>query len=57
MMDKDDLLRQLEEISTEVEIDPIRTQEGHLQADLLLLAFICDEEITAAYTSISRWYA
>jgi hypothetical protein len=33
------------------------SEEGHIAADALLLAYIDDPEIEAAYGDIGKWYA
>jgi len=41
-------------IAIEKEYSP---EDGHEKADKLLLAYINDPEITAAFMKIDRWYA
>lgn len=50
-MNKAELLAALDECR---EFD---TEEGHMKADRLLLDFIGDAEVTAAFEALSKWYA
>ena len=50
-MTKQELLKKLEELEGG---DP---EGGHLDADHLLLEYIDDEKIKAAFEAISKWYA
>ncbi len=50
-MTKDALLLALRRISTE---DP---EEGHREADALLLEYLHDPEVTAAFNALTKWYA
>lgn len=50
-MSKEELLRQLADlVGGDPEID-------HIKADGLLLEFIGDADIEAAYDAVSKWYA
>lgn len=51
-MDKNELLERLAEIRRDDDIE-----EGHYAADQALLDFINDDDISAAYSAIKRWYA
>lgn len=51
-MTKKELIAALDEIRREG--DP---ENGHIEADNALLAFIDDIEVTAAFKAISKWYA
>jgi hypothetical protein len=51
-MNRDELLRQLAKFD---EMDDL--ESAHWAADMALLEFIDDEEITAAFQQIERWYA
>ncbi len=48
---KAELIERLQKLSFQ---DP---EAAHGEADQLLLDFIADEEIAAAYTAIEKWYA
>jgi hypothetical protein len=50
-MNKKCLIKELKECNG------LGPEEGHLMADQLLLVFIGDPEVTAAFTAISKWYA
>ena len=50
-MEKAELLKKLEECKYE------STEEGHYEADMLLLEYINDEEIERAYKDVPKWYA
>lgn len=58
-MDRDDLLNILADIHRKQEDSAVSysAQDAHFQADLLLIAYICDEEITEAFHKIKKWYA
>lgn len=51
-MDKEALIARLKELDSDD--DPA---SAHSEADGVLLAFIDDEEVTAAYRAIPKWYA
>jgi hypothetical protein len=51
-MTKAELLDQLEAL-----IASSPDEEGHMEADRLLVDYINDPEITAMYERISKWYA
>lgn len=54
-MTKDELIKSLKEANREFKHDP---ECAHLKADDLLIAFIGDEDIKAAYNKIQpKWYA
>lgn len=53
-MTRDELLNKLEEIAARHGDDP---ENDHWDADVALLEFIDDVEITAAYNGIHKWYA
>jgi hypothetical protein len=52
-MSKEAVIQRLNEIA----INSDDKEINHALADKLLLAFINDEEITAAYNKIEKWYA
>lgn len=33
------------------------TEEGHIEADCLLLEYINDPDVTAAFRALNKWYA
>lgn len=49
---RDELLKELKDLSGHYD-----AEVAHASADDLLLKFINDEEITAAFENIERWYA
>lgn len=51
LMTRDELLIELRKI------DPESSEEGHMEADALLVVFINDPEIAEAYGAIGKWYA
>ncbi len=51
-MSKEELLKIFDELSSG--IDP---ESAHSKADDILLQFINDAEVSAAYKDIPRWYA
>lgn len=51
-MDKNELIARLKKIKGNSDIEV-----AHVEADDLLLAYINDSEITAAYAEIEKWYA
>lgn len=51
-MTKEELIQRLREIKNNSD-----KEMGHMEADSLLLDYIGDDEIAAAYESISKWYA
>ena len=53
-MTKDELLEQLREMHHERDGD---YEINHLKADRLLLEYINDPEITAAFDDVGKWYA
>lgn len=53
MIEREDLLRRLREMNN-WRRDP---ETDHITADKLLLDYINDEEIRAAYEAMTRWYA
>ena len=51
-MTKEELIKQLQELSA------LKDHEvEHVKADTLLLEFIADDEIKAAYEKVGRWYS
>lgn len=53
-MTKEELLKELVTVYERNRHDP---EADHGEADELLLAFIDDEKITAAFSKIHKWYA
>jgi len=53
-MTKEEVIQKLNEIAKTF---PDEKEINHTFADKLLLEFINDEEITAAYNQIEKWYA
>lgn len=53
-MTKEELLQKLLDIAKEGRCDE---ENDHVDADKLLLQFINDESVTAAFDSIKKWYA
>jgi len=54
-MNKQELIKQLgEQYGADVIKD---TETSHINADGLLLEFIDDEEISAAFNKVPKWYA
>jgi len=51
-MTKEELLEALKAL-----IPDSPTEEAHMEADALLLNYINDPEITAAYEALEKWYA
>lgn len=51
-MNKEELIKKLKKVEEEN-----CTEEGHIKADELLLEYINDTEIAAAYEDIPKWYA
>lgn len=49
-MTKDELIEQLRALNED-------TEQNHIDADALLLAYINDPDITDAYQAIAKWYA
>lgn len=49
---RDEILKKLKQLA-----DCDDTEEAHVDADDLLLDYIADEEITAAYKAVPKWYA
>jgi len=52
LMTKEELLEALKAL-----IPDSPTEEAHMEADALLLKYINDLEITAAYDALEKWYA
>jgi len=50
-MTKEELIRELEKCA---ELGP---EEGHIEADALLVAFIGDPDVGAAFRKLSKWYS
>lgn len=51
-------LRSIEDIvRAETDDNLCDASDFHLRADMALLSYINDPEITAAYTAIERWYS
>ena len=51
---KEDLIEQLKQIAVEYYMD---AEVGHIKADELLLDYIDDNDVRAAYFSVMRWYS
>jgi hypothetical protein len=51
-MTRDELLEQLRELRHETDVE-----HAHLEADLALLRFIADPEVTEAFEEIRKWYS
>ena len=51
-MTKEELISGLKAIK-----DKFDTEEGHVEADQLLLEYINDEDIASAFNDIEKWYA
>lgn len=49
-MTKEELLCKL------ANLENIEPKDGHYEADILLLDYINDEEITEAFQNLERWY-
>lgn len=47
----------LEQLRAAAEISETDSEQGHQDADDLLLAFINDEEISKLYGEVKKWYA
>lgn len=54
-MTKEQLLTKLRAIATDA--PPDNEDQNHRDADRLLLAYIGDPEVTAAFDMIEKWYA
>jgi len=52
MITKEALIAKLKDLSEHYD-----TEAAHVRADDALIEFINDEEISAAYNNISKWYA
>lgn len=55
--DKQDLLLDLRKIKARLDGAQTDQERAHERADELLIRYIDDEHITAAYEAIPRWYA
>jgi hypothetical protein len=53
-MTKEELIEELKKL---VDDDTLDTEECHINADGLLLAFIGDEEVALVFHAIKKWYA
>lgn len=53
-MDKQELLSELRRLKDDDDDD---IESAHVQADDLLIAYIGDQEIKAAFEAIDKWYA
>ena len=51
-MSRDELIAELLRLKNEAD-----EEEAHIEADDLLLEYIADEEITAAFRAVPKWYA
>jgi len=51
-MTKQELIEKLQECAKSND-----TEHAHISADALLLSYIRDPEVTAAYDAIFKWYA
>lgn len=56
-MDKEELVRRLEVLANKSKKDPSDPEWDHEAADQLLLDFIDDHEVDAAFQRIYKWYA
>jgi hypothetical protein len=57
-MKKEELIAKLKEIEGKKKTEPYYdTENGHGEADALLLEFINDPEIEKAYDEVEKWYA
>lgn len=56
-MTKQELLDKLNEIREKQEEVGVTREEDHINADGLLLDFIDDEDVRAAFLDIRKWYA
>ncbi len=54
MMTKEELIRELEEIA---KLNDGDVENNHSEADYILLRYINDKEVSAAFRAIKRWYA
>ncbi len=53
-MTREEAIEKLKAILTD---DELSEEQGHIQADKVLLDLIGDNEITQGFTSIRKWYA
>ena len=51
-LNRDQLLRMLSQLQYSGDAEAV-----HYEADLFLLSYIADEDITRAFLSLKRWYA
>lgn len=57
-MKKNELIEKLQQIIGRQATSDFRNfDEDHIEADNLLLEYIDDEEVTACFEAIERWYA
>lgn len=57
-MTKEELIKKLNAIEGKKETERFYDNEdGHMEADALLIEYIADQDITDAFKAVEKWYA